>query len=326
MNDNKIEPSNTEVLKKKKQSLEEEYSDDEIVVGKNYTPSNKEKLKFDEEKGSVNIGAFKRDVLENGQRIGVLEVDKEMVKHLTVDKEGNYTISLKSDRFKGDDFLHQEIKINSKEFNKLSADENGMVKLLVFEKQAGGQIDEKKELVVMKDTEANRQGLIEKNKDVKYTGEERVREREKIMDTPITPNIKFRDVYNQMNDDDKGEIAKKDNDSLKRFINDNKKPMEGIEEAIKVGEVKEKQKTGSKMFLNESESGNRTKVVCMGIDGSGKVIYKDDSGKEQKMNPYEIGEKIDLHKDTKQKISKEAFKEAIGGLNLTEKKNQGIKL
>ncbi len=316
----------SEILKKKKQILEDEYSDDGIIIGKNHKSTDKERKEYEKENGSVNIGSMKRETLENGQRVVVLTVDKEMMKLLTPDKDGNYTISIKSERHSGDDFLHQEIKISSKDFKKLNPDEDGMVKLLVCEKVAGGDLTEKRDLEVMKDTETNRKSLIEKNPDVEYTGEEKIREREKIMDTPITPNIKFRDVYNQMNEQEKGTIDQKENGDLKTFISDNKKPMEGIEEAIQHKEIAEKQRDGSKVFQKNGEGEKRVVVVCAGIDGDGKIAYKSDKGDVQKLNPYEIGEKIDISKDAKQKISKESFREAINGFKLVEKKDQGLKI
>ncbi len=316
----------SEILKKKKQILEDEYSDDGIIIGKNHRSTDKELKEYEKEEGSVNIGSMKRETLENGQRVVVLTVDKEMMKLLTPDKEGNYTISIKSDRHNVDDFLHQEIKISSKDFKKLNPNEDGMINLLVYEKVAGGELTEKRDLEVMKDTEENRKSIIEKNPDVEYKGEETIREREKIMDTAITPNIKFRDVYNQMNEQEKGTIDQKENEDLKTFISDNKKPMENIEEIIKSKEMLLKQKDGSKVFKNNGEGEKRTVLICAGVDGSGKVSYKNDKGGLETLNPYEIGEKIDISKDAKQKISKESFREAITGFKLVEKQDQGLKI
>lgn len=310
------------IVEGKKKKLEEEYSDDGIIVGKNVPGSKKDKSFIKEEENSVNIGQFKRETLENGQRVGVLEVDKEMIKNLSVDKEGNVTISLRSDRFKGDDFLNQEVKINLKELEKLNPDANGQVKLLVFEKQAGGQIDEKKELIVMKDTEENRRDLVRNNSSVSYSGEEKILEREKIMDTPVTPNIKFRDVYNQMNEKEKGEIQKKDNNELKTFISDNKKPMTEIEDLIVKKELEAKKRPGNKLYLKDGE--NKIKVTCVGLDGNGKMVYREDNGKSHELNPFSAGEKIELSANDKNRIHKESFRQGIGSLKL--EKEKGIKI
>jgi hypothetical protein len=309
------------ILEGKKKIIEEEYSDDDFVVGGSLDVKSAKK---DKNKETLTVGGFKRETLNNGQRIAALELDPEMVKGITPDSQGNVTISLASDRYRGEDFLSQDIKINLEEFKKMNRQENGLVKLIVFEKEAGGDIQEKKELVVMADTNKNRNTLMEKNPEVIYRGEEKLLERDEIMNTKITQNITFRDVYNRMNDKEKSEINKKENGELKTFVEQNKPIMSQIEDNIMGKEMEEKRTKGKGVYIGEGE--NKKKVVCQGVDTNGQIVYKEEGGKTHSLNPYQANEETSLDKGSKKKIVNESFRMAINKMDLYIKKNEGHKI
>lgn len=321
--------------KEKEKILTDEYSDTKLIIG--YSAKDMKKVKVEELETSsmneLNVGSFKREVLENGQRVGVLEIDKNVLKALKKDEEGNYTVSLHSPRFKGDDFLCQYVKINEKELDKLQVEPNGKVRLLVSEKEPGGDIAEKRDLQVMRDTPENRKEL-EGNGYVKYSGEERIQEREKIMDTQLSPNIKFRDVFERMSKEEKGEVEKMENEPLKKFIEENKKPLGDIEESIRKEEVKLLTAKGRTVYLLDKDGENKTAAKCLGLDKEGKVLYKElKEGKEHQVNPFDVetGKRVKLGISDQKSVAQKVYGDAIKKLTLdkgqelsTAKKRVGV--
>lgn len=305
-----------EVKKGKETLLEEDYNEDKLLVGRS-AEEKKGVLNLFKSQGSgkeVNVGELRREILPNGQRIVSLTLDKEMLKQLKQDKDGNYTISLKSNRFQGDDFLSQQIKLNAKELAKLKPNENGQVKLVVFEKHPGGELSQKRELEVKKDSEEVRKQLQEINPKVKYTGEEKVWERQKLFDAELSPRVKFIDVYNRMTENEKGAINQKDNGDLKKFIEENRKPLSTIEESIRSQELDRSTKEGQKVTIRKGDS--ELSATCAGIGAGGNVVYYDKDGQSHNVNQFRVPEEVSLNKKEKEEISLKSFRQGIEGTNL----------
>lgn len=118
------------------------------------------------------IGKQSREILENGQMVVVMDIDKKKLLQAQPDQKGYMKISLyRKDSKEIDQFSKVILKIPRAQIRAMKEDENGRVKLLVAEANPNNKISEKrplkKPMLVMKDNEANRSMLIRKNPIIK---------------------------------------------------------------------------------------------------------------------------------------------------------------
>lgn len=265
---------------------------------------------------------MRREILENGQHVAVLTLSKEEFQQSGV--KNGITVSLKSQYSAGDHFLTQNVSIPAKAISEATSDQKGNIQLLAYEKVAGGEMRQMRELAVGEDTSGLREKLIAANPQVVYTGKEEVEKIHNLHKTPISDRYNFSDVYNKMNAEEKGKLDAMDSASLKKFIDGNSKVLAGIEPTIKKKEYEHCTTPGSrvKVIMGETEF----HVVSEGLKGERASFVEPKSRFDFDIKSETVSTHVLAGKEVREAISKESFRDAINKCAYSEKETKGEKV
>ncbi|WP_047444258.1 hypothetical protein [Alistipes sp. ZOR0009] len=305
----------------KKRKLEEEHIDESSLDLKSSANLNKPKIHNGDK--LITVGSQKREILENGQRIMTFSLNPEAISKLS-ERNGKIRIYPNNQNFIGNDaFKRDYIELDKKAISLIKPSEDGSIKIMAVEKFPGGDINTKKkgekELVILADTSENRKKLVEENRTVIYKGEEDLYRKEKVMDTPITPTMTFRDVYRYMSEEEKGSISKLTSKELQASINSAKPSLSKIDDQY-LERFKAEITTPDKPLKMIDHDNQVCEVKFKGKDDSGNYVYKKKDDTEVSVNQFNANQKIKPYNN--EKIFEESVRDSLNetGFATKEKK------
>jgi hypothetical protein len=305
----------------KKRKLEDEHIDESSLDLK--ASANLPKPKIHNGDKLINVGTQKREILENGQRIMTFSLNPEAISKLS-ERDGKIRIYPNNQNFTGNDaFKRDYIELDKKAISLIKPSEDGSIKIMAVEKFPGGDINTKKkgekELVILADTSENRQKIVKENRTVIYKGEEDLYRKEKVMNTPITPTMNFRDVYRYMSEEEKGSIAKLSSKELQISINSAKPSLSKIEDRY-LERFKAEITTPDKPLKMIDDDNQVCEVKFKGKDDSGNYVYKKKDETEVSVNQFEANQKVKPFNN--EKIFEESVRDSLKdtGLAINEPK------
>ncbi|MGV8829925.1 MAG: hypothetical protein ACWA6U_16585 [Breznakibacter sp.] len=274
------------------------------------------------------IGTQKRSILENGQQVVELNIDKDAWLKAAPDKHGMLKVSLYDAKSTSKDaFSETVLMIPKDKVQSLTPDENGRLKLIVAEDQPGKK---NTEIKVFEDTEINRTRIVAKNPNP--LGDTPDLQKERALDAKLEHgfygykmDISMRDIKNEMTPAQQVAIDKMSASELKGVVDN---PANSEKYTMYEEKLAEKQmqrfKEGAPMEIKGELIGKEDQAkVTFEKDRDNMVVVKDESGKQHMLNEDDL-KKGTLNKQDLAGIKKETLKE-IGSeidLSVSQKKQQ----
>jgi hypothetical protein len=271
------------------------------------------------------IGTQKRGLLENGQQVVELKIDKEAWLKASPDKKGMLKVSLYDPKNSiKDGFSDKVLMIPHEKVRALQADENGKLKLIVAENEPGKK---NTRIEVFEDTQINRERIIAKNPNP--LGDTPALQRERALDAKLEHgfygykmDVTMRDIRNNMNPEKQAQFDKLDHNGVKEVINNpaNKEKYTEYEEKLNDKKL-ESFKQGSTIKVNGSVIG-KDDVIAVKLkfekEEGEKIFVKDENNQTHKLEPTEVL-KGNLSKEDEARVKTETLKEIATGIDVNPK-------
>lgn len=285
------------------------------------------------------IGTQKRALMENGQQVVELNIDKEAWLKAKPDKDGMLKVSLYDPKSTSKDaFSNTVLMISQDKVKSLQPDENGRLKLIVAEDQVGTK---KPKIEVFEDNEINRARIQAKNPNP--LGDSPQLAKERMLDKPLEHgfygykmDISMRDVKNQMPQDKQLAIDKMSDKELEKVIKDPKNQYEytRYEEKLEQKQL-EKFKSGSEIEIGGHVVGTEKGIEKIKFqeekvnpaNGEKTIIAKNEEGKEFKLSEDDVKKghlTAQEQKEIKTETLKEVGKEINTSPNLKQEQKEAM--
>lgn len=268
------------------------------------------------------IGTQKRSLLENGQQVVELNIDKEAWMKALPDKNGMLKVSLHDSKSTlKDGFSDKVLLIPQERVKALQPDENGRLKLIVAENEPGKK---NSKIEVFEDNAINRERIVSKNPNP--LGDTPELQRERALDSKLEHgfygykmDVTMKDVRNNMPPEKQAEFDKLDYKGVKAVIDDpaNKQKYTEFEEKLETKKL-DAFKQGKPLEVNGSAIGKDdvgvSKINFEKAEGD-KIHVKDEKGQSHVLDEKELL-KGSLQKQDEERIRKETLKEIASGINV----------